>query len=237
MRHLSYVETGRSRPSPEMIAHLARYLDIPLREQNKILLAAGYAPRYSMSSPTVANDDRGDGVARAISQIISAHTLPAVVVDAQWDLVAANPAAAIFLTDISPLLLQPPINVIRLSLHPDGLAPRVVNFTEYAAHVLHRIERVTERYDPNGKLQRLLEEFGNLRARDGVSQHPGILLPLELMTSVGIVRMFSTISTFGSPLDATLEELAIETFYPSDPESADRLTRSTAASESGIRTA
>jgi transcriptional regulator with XRE-family HTH domain len=226
MKHLSYVENGRSRPSPEMIVHLAHHLDIPLREQNEILLAAGHAPRYSSS----VHDQGADaGVRDAIDQIISAHTLPAVVVNASWDLVAASPAAGIFLAGVSPQLLAPPANVVRLSLHADGLRSRVVNFAEYACHLLQRIERVADRYDPGGRLAQLLHEFADLRVPSSSSTHHKLLLPLEVETREGIVRMFSTIATFGSPLDVTIDELAIETFYPSDSDSADRLARLTTA--------
>jgi transcriptional regulator with XRE-family HTH domain len=220
MKHLSYVENGRSRPSPEMIVHLAHHLDIPLREQNDILLAAGHAPKYS----STRYEARVDGAVHgAIEQIISAHTLPAVVVDAAWDMVTVNAAASIFLEGVAPDLLVPPVNVVRLSLHPAGLSGRVVNFSEYAQHVLTRIERVAERHDPHGRLSELLSEFAHLRHPQHGSPSPGLLLPLVLSTPAGVVRLFSTIATFGSPQDVTLDELAIETFYPSDPESAERL--------------
>ena len=216
MKHLSYVETGRSKPSPEMVLHLARHLDIPLRDRNDILLAAGYAPKYTHSTYQPTDDNP---IHNVVKTIVDAHTLPAVVVDSCWDLVAANTAASIFLEGIDAQLLEPPINVIRLSLHPGGLAPRVVNFEEYAAHVLNRAERVLAHHH-NHRLHDLLVEFEHLRQPPSKrTKQPGILLPLELRTRHGIINMFSTITTFGSPRDITLEELAIETFYPADPES------------------
>lgn len=217
-KHLSYIETGRSKPSPEMIVHLCEHLDVPFRRRNEILLAAGFAPRYSDTryDPTVDNDLRA-----AVEQIVQSNASPAIVVDRDWQLVTANPAALLFLEGVSAALLAPPINVIRVSLHPDGLAPRVANFDEYAAHILARTRRAVTQ-SPSPILEALLEEFAHL-ARPETTQRPGILLPLELHTTAGLLRLFSTITTFGSPRDATLEELAIETFYPADPDSRDRL--------------
>lgn len=213
-KHLSYVETGRAKPSPEMILHLCQHLDVPLRERNTILLAAGYAPQYHNTSldHTDANDVR-----HLVDLVISEHSFPTVVVDAQWNLIAANPAAAIFTEQVAGELLEPPTNVIRLSLHRDGLAPHVVNFADYATHIINRLRRTNDHH-PNATLQSLLDEFGHL-ASPHPSQHPGVLLPLELRTASGVVRMFSTITTFGAPHDVTLAELAVETFYPADDHS------------------
>jgi transcriptional regulator with XRE-family HTH domain len=223
-KHLSYIETGRSTPSPEMIVHLCEHLDVPLRRRNDILLAAGFAPRYSNSvfDPTVASDLRA-----AVEQIVSSHTFPAVVVDSDWHLVTANAAAFALLDGVAEHLLQSPSNVIRLSLHPDGLAGRIANFDDYARHILSRARRAVD-HAPSAVLEALLDEFAHL-ATPGPTVGSGILLPLELTTTAGLVRLFSTITTFGSPRDATLEELAIETFYPADPESQHRLTELTAA--------
>jgi transcriptional regulator with XRE-family HTH domain len=223
-KHLSFVETGRATPSPEMVVHLARHLDIPLRDRNEILLAAGHAPRYGTTNHEPAPDNT---VHATITKILTAHTYPAIVVDANWDLVAANDAAMIFLADVAVELLEPPVNVIRLSLHAAGLAPRVVNFEEYAEHVLNRIERAHQ-HNQSDRLAILLSEFAHLRRPE--SPFPpryGLVLPLELTTTAGTIRLFSTIATFGSPRDVTIDELAIETFYPIDPDSRDRLARLT----------
>lgn len=211
-KHLSHIETGRSRPSPEMILHLCEHLDVPLGHRNEILLAAGHAPRYQR------RDFAHDRELQAnVERIVNSHPYPAVVVDADWNLVSANAAAMMFLEGVAPELLAAPANVIRLSLHPDGLATRVVNFDAYAAHVLARVRRSAE-HNPSPVLRALLDEFEHLARH--VDDAVGLILPLEISTPKGIVRMFSTITTFGAPRDVTLDELAIETFYPADDESA-----------------
>ena len=222
-KHLSYIETGRSKPSPEMIVHLCEHLAVPLRTRNEILLAAGFAPRYGEASPDLTRDSE---LRSAVDQIVGSHSYPAVVVDGDWNLVSANAAASIFLDGVDSKLLTPPVNVIRLSLHPDGLAPRIANLDEYAEHILVRVRR-TVANAPSHALEAILAEFVDI-GRDAHlddSQRPGLLMPLELVTPYGLIRMFSTITTFGSPRDATLEELAIETFYPADLDSRDRLAK------------
>jgi transcriptional regulator with XRE-family HTH domain len=222
MKHLSFVETGRSTPSPEMVLHLSAHLDIPLRNRNEILLAAGHAPRYGARE---YSPNRDNALHATINQILVAHTFPAVVVDANWNLVATNEAAGIFLDNIAPELLEPPINVVRLSLHPGGLASRVANFDEYAAHVLRRVERANH-HNRSDQLGGLLTEFAHLRQPEpSVIQEARLVLPLELITEEGVIELLSTIATFGSPRDVTIDELAIEAFYPANPNSQDRLTR------------
>jgi hypothetical protein len=194
-----------------MIVHLCQHLDVPLRDCNTILLAAGYAPHFS---DTVLASTDGDDLRRLVDLVASEHTFPTVVVDAQWNLVAANGAASIFTDLVAIELLQPPVNVIRLSLHPDGLARHVVNLAEYATHMIGRLRRMLE-HRPDDTLQHLVDDYAHL-ATSNTSQHPGVLLPMELQTPRGVVRMFSTIATFGAPHDIALSELAIETFYPAD---------------------
>lgn len=218
-KHLSYVETGRARPSPEMILHLCQHLDVPLRERNSILLAAGYAPHFS-DSPIGQTD--ASELQVLVDLVISEHIFPTVVVDGQWNLVAANAAASVFIELVAPELLAPPVNVIRLSLHPDGLAPHVVNFADYADHILDRVRHIRDHH-PDPTLQALLDEFGHL-AQSGSHHQPGVLLPLVLRTDRGVISMFSTIATFGAPHDAALAELAVETFYPADDASRRLLT-------------
>jgi transcriptional regulator with XRE-family HTH domain len=213
-KHLSYVETGRSRPSPEMVLHLCEHLDVPLRDRNAILLAAGHAPTYQQSS----YDDPTSEVRDLVDLVVGAHPYPAVVVDSRWDLVAANAAASLFLIGVADHLMVPTTNVIRLSLHADGLRPRVLNFAEYAGHVLARLRRL-EAHSPDPTLTALLEEFGDLDAT-APEHSDGVMMPLVLDIGGEAVRMFSTIATFGTPREVTLSELAIETFYPADPASA-----------------
>jgi transcriptional regulator with XRE-family HTH domain len=216
-KHLSYVETGRSRPSPEMVLHLCEHLDVPLRDRNTILLAAGYAPTYPQSSYDAVSGE----VRELVDAVVEAHQYPAIVVDGRWGLVAANAAAGLFLTNVSEHLLTPEVNVIRLSLHADGLRPRVLNFDEYAGHVLTRLRRLVAR-NPDPVLIALLDEFAELGFAAPQSSD-GVVLPLVLDIGGTPVRTFSTIATFGTPLEVTLSELAIETFYPADRASADVL--------------
>jgi transcriptional regulator with XRE-family HTH domain len=217
-KHLSYVETGRSRPSPEMVLHLCEHLEVPLRDRNSILLAAGHAPSYPQSSYDAPTGEVRD----LVDLVVNAHPYPAVVVDGRWDLVAANAAASLFLDGVAHHLLSPSINVIRLSLHADGLRPRVANFAEYSGHVLARLRRlVAHSSDP--ALVALLDEFGHLETTVPV-HGDGVVMPLVLDVDGSQVRMFTTIATFGTPREVTLSELAIETFYPSDPASAATLT-------------
>lgn len=219
-RHLSFVETGRSRPSRELLLHLAEHLDVPLRDRNALLLAAGYAPVFRQ---TALEADEMSPVRTALHKILGAHEpFPAVIVDRRWDLVLANRPALNILSDgVSPTLLAPPANALRVSLHPDGLAPRIRNLPEYSAHVMSRLHRqAAVSGDP--ELHALWEE---LRRYPGVHEEPpeppgleGLLfVPLHLETSPGQeISLFSTIATFGTALDITVAELAIESFFPAD---------------------
>jgi transcriptional regulator with XRE-family HTH domain len=219
-KHLSYVETGRSRPSPEMIQHLSVHLDIPLRERNALLLAAGHAPRYQeaphQATPTTE-------LYELLELVMSGFRYPAFAVDAHSNLVAANAATELFLDGISGELLEPPVNVVRLSLHSDGLAPRIVNFAEYATHILQRLRRLNANH-PAPELDSLLQEFGHLAPAGAAAPHhttphhtTGLALPIELAVGdTTTIRLLSTITTFGAPLDVDLAELALEAFYPAD---------------------
>ncbi len=211
-KHLSYVETGRSRPSPEMIQHLSVHLDIPLRERNALLLAAGHAPRYQETSHDAHQRTE---LTELLDLVMAGFRYPALAVDAHWNLVAANAAMGLFLGGVASHLLEPPVNVIRLSLDPAGLAPRIVNFDEYSAHILERLRRLTENH-PSAELDTILAEFGHLAVTRGVHETIGLALPIELAVEGTTVRLISTITTFGAPLDVSLAELAFETFYPAD---------------------
>ncbi len=225
-RHLSFVETGRSRPSRELLLHLADHLDVPLRERNELLLAAGYAPLYG---ETALDTGEMAPVRDALDKILAGHEpFPALVVDRRWDLVSANrPALALMTEGVAPEVLAPPANVLRVSLHPDGLAPRVANLAEYAAHVLERLHRqVLLSGDPD--LVRLHEE---LSGYPGVRQGAATAAPVDAAHRLFVplvlrvegeqeLRFFSTVATFGTALDITVAELAVESFFPADEETA-----------------
>jgi transcriptional regulator with XRE-family HTH domain len=221
-RHLSFVETGRSTPSRELILHLADHLEVPLRERNNLLLAAGYAPVYR---ETALDDDAMTPVRDALDQLLAGHApYPAVVVDQRWNLVSANaPANAVLTQGVARHLLRPPINTLRVSLHPEGLAPRIANLAEYSAHLITRLQRqAAVAGDP--VLTALVDE---LRAYPGVGDPAAtpepvelLFVPLRLRVDGGELRFFSTIATFGTALDITLAELAIESFFPADAETA-----------------
>jgi transcriptional regulator with XRE-family HTH domain len=219
-RHLSFVETGRSRPSRELLLHLADHLDVPLRERNTLLLAAGYAPSYHQ---TAMDAVEMQPVRDALDKILAGHDpYPAVVVDRRWDLVTANTAALTILSEgIAPELLTPPVNAMRVSLHPDGLASRIVNFEEYSDHLLTRLDRqAAVAADPD--LFALAEElrgYPRVSAVPATHTDPASLLfvPLVLRAPDGQeLTFFSTLATFGTALDITIAELSIESFFPAD---------------------
>lgn len=220
-RHLSFVETGRSKPSRELILHLAEHLEVPLRERNALLLAAGYAPVYRQRQ---LGDDEMAPVRAALDKLLAGHEpFPALVVDRHWNLVTANGATMDLLAgDVDADLLVPPVNVLRIALHPRGLARRIVNLAEWSAHILERLERqVAASGDPDlaQMLAELsaypgmhLERTGHREAADWV------FVPLVLRGRDGgpELRFFSTLATFGTPLEVTTAELLIESFFPAD---------------------
>jgi len=220
-RHLSFVETGRAQPSRGMILRLAAELEVPLRERNAMLLAAGYAPVFA-DRPL---DDRNLSVARAaIDTLLAAHDpFPALAVDRHWNLVTANTGGTALLQGVAAHLLEPPINVLRLSLHPAGAAPRIENLAEWKAHLLHRLRKQFEASaDP--ALLELLEEMRNYPAPPPVTPDPAaIAVPLVVSSPRGTMSFLSTTMLFGSPLDVTLSELAIEFFLPADTATVERL--------------
>jgi transcriptional regulator with XRE-family HTH domain len=226
-RHLSFLETGRSRPSREMVIRLSEELQVPLRERNGLLLAAGYAPVYTerpLDAPEM------EPVRQAIERFLRAHEpYPAVVVDRYHNLLTANDALDLLLDGVAPELLEPPANGMRIALHPDGMAPRTLNLPEWSAHLLHRVRREAQLTgDP--ELARLYDEltsYPNIHiAPEHADVQPAdIVLPLRLLDTDGITELafFSTLSTFGTAADVTLAELAIEAFYPADARTAMRL--------------
>ncbi len=228
-RHLSFVETGRARPTSEMILRLAEHLDVPLRDRNVLLLAGGYAPAYPERGLAAAELR---SVRAALGRILAGHLpYPAAVVNRWWELVDANDGIATFTAGVAPDLLAPPVNVLRLSLHPDGMAPRIVNLPEWRAHLLARLYRQAEATgDP--RLFRLYDELdgypgapGGPGRRGGDQRRPpqaggGVVVPLRYRTDRGELSFISMTAVVGTPMDITVEELAIESFYPADEATA-----------------
>jgi transcriptional regulator with XRE-family HTH domain len=214
-RHLSFLETGRSKPSREMVLRLAEHLDVPLRDRNQLLLAGGYAPIYtetSLHSPAML------AIRSALRRLLKGHEpYPALVVDRWWNLVEANAGIALFTEDVAPQLLTAPINVLRLTLHPDGLAPRIINLAEIRANVLTSLQRqIASTADPD--LQDLYDELRGYAGPPG-QDHPGaaeVVVPMKLRHGKHELSLLTTIATFGTPLDVTVSELMIEQFFPAD---------------------
>jgi transcriptional regulator with XRE-family HTH domain len=217
-RHLSFVETGRSQPSREMVLHLAEQLEVPLRERNALLLAAGYAPAFPERA---LRDPALSGVRDAVERVLAGHEpYPALAVDRHWNLVAANRAIAPFLNCVSPMLQQPPVNVLRASLHPEGMAPRIANLGEWRAHIFARLRRQID-HSGDRVLADLLGELRGYPAPGVPDTAPidpaaAVVVPLRFVSPAGILDLVSTTMVFGTPLDITLSELALETFFPAD---------------------
>jgi transcriptional regulator with XRE-family HTH domain len=217
-RHLSFLETGRSRPSRDMLLRLAERLRIPARERNQLLLAAGFAPAQlerPLDHPAMA------GARRAVDQVLAAYApFPAIAVDRHWQLVAANAGFAPLVGGVAPHLLEPPVNVLRLSLHPEGAAPRIRDLPKWRGTVFRRL---AEQIDASGDPV-LTALLGELRAYPGGEADPfgdvGIAIPLVIATAAGELSFLSTTTVFGTPLDITLSELAIEAFLPADEATA-----------------
>ncbi|MEU4452387.1 helix-turn-helix transcriptional regulator [Nocardioides sp. NPDC023903] len=219
-RHLSFIETGRSGPSRTMIERLCEELEVPLRERNRPYLAAGFAPVYQ-ERPL---DDLG--VARsAVEAVLTAHEpYPACAVDVRWDMVATNRPMELFLAPLSDALRQPRLNMLRATLHPDGLAAQVRNYTQWRAHVVGRIRRQLDRTAADG-LAELLEDVEGYPAPRGadveapaVTARDGALpvLPLLLRTSLGDLSFLYVLSVIGAPRDVTVDEIAVEAMFPAD---------------------
>jgi len=220
-RHLSFVETGRSKPSRELVLHLAEHLEVPLRERNSLLMAAGYAPVYRERS---LDDAEMDPVRTALDTILASHLpYPSVVVDRSWNLVTGNDAALqLFTAGVDPDLLEPPINVIRLGLHPRALGSRVRNLAELSEHLLVRLQRQLA-IAPDADLQAVYDEvaaYPGVTSGSPALTDPAALLfvPMVLEAPDGEeLSLFSTVATFGTALDITLAELSVESFFPADP--------------------
>lgn len=229
-RHLSCVETGRASPSREMVLRLVERLDVPLRERNAWLVAAGFAPMYRarpLQDPEMAS------ARAAVQRILECHEpWPALAMDRHWNLVMHNRLVPLLMADAAPELLQGPVNVLRLSLHPQGLAPRIANLRQWREHLFERL-RQQIRATGDAVLVALLDELkgypegtsdtatGQHLALPG--EHPGVLMPFQFHTPHGVLQLVSTTTVFGSPVDITLQELALETFFPADDATATAL--------------
>ncbi len=222
-RHLSFVETGRSLPSREVVLRLSSRLEIPLRERNAMLMAAGYAPMYrerGLDDPALA------AARQAIDLVLTSHEpSPALAVDRHWNMVAHNRIVPRLLSDIDAALLTPPINVLRLSLHPNGLAPRIVNLGQWRAHLFDRL-RQQVRASGDAVLAALCDELLAYPVPSGLDdlqlagELAGVVVPLRLRTPFGVMNFISTTTLFGTPVDVTLQELAIETLFAADEATA-----------------
>lgn len=225
-RHLSFVETGRSAPSREMVLRLAERLDVPLRERNAMLVAAGYAPMYRerpLSDPALS------AARQAVDLILKSHEpYPAIAVDRHWNLLAGNAMVPLMLAGADASLLQPPVNVLRLSLHPKGLASRIVNLGQWRNHLF---ERLRQQVHATGDVQlaALLEELRAYPVPEGASETHlegellGVAMPFQFRSEAGVLSLISTTTVFGTPVDVTLQELALETFFPADAFTGDVL--------------
>lgn len=234
-RHLSFIETGRSKPSRGLLLQLCELLELPLRERNRWLLAAGFAPQFEEA----ALDSQALQAARAaVQRVLELHQpYPALAVDRHWNLVQANPAASALLGALLPGAAPTPLNVLRISLHPQGLAPMILNLAEWRQHLLARLRRQIA-LGGDHELAGLLEELQSYPtlpheqpALPHESTHPDVLMLFRLRSPLGELALFSTITVFGTPAEVTLSELAIEAFYPADAATAERLRALAAAAE------
>ena len=211
-RYLSFIESGRSAPGRNMVVRLAESLELPLRERNELLLAAGYAPAYPESS---LDDPALAPVRAAIDHILTGHLpYPALVVDRHGDVVAANEALELITEDADPGLVGPGTNAYRLALHPRGMAPRILNFAEWARHILERTGQLDELH---AELTAYVPEL------EPSAGHLGFAVPLRLRTSRGDLRLLTTVTTFATAVDVTLAELKLEAFLPADQATAEAL--------------
>jgi transcriptional regulator with XRE-family HTH domain len=214
-RHLSFVETGRAMPSREMIERLCEELEVPLRERNVMHLAAGFAPTHQERPLADLASAR-----EAVDVVLAGHVpYPAVAVDVYWNLVAANSTMAWFLASVPEHLRTPRLNMLRATLHPDGLAPQLRNYEQWRAHVVRRVRRQLARTAASG-LSELLAEIESYPVRDGAAGDSGciddMVVPMVLATEYGDLSLTYVLSVFGAPRDVTLDEIAIESFFPAD---------------------
>ncbi|WP_063730643.1 helix-turn-helix domain-containing protein [Streptomyces sp. RTd22] len=223
-RHISFIETGRSRPSQEMVLRLADHLDVPVRERNALLIAAGYAPHYPERS---VDDPSMSALREGMERLLTGYEpYPALVLDGTYEVLAANRGIQALLEGVADHLLTPPVNAMRITLHPDGLAPRIRNLREWRGHLLDQMDRqlalmrsapLRELYDEVAGYP--LPESGGRESATG-GGHAPFALPMMIEHGGRVLSFISTIATFNTPMDVTVSELAIETFLPADPETA-----------------
>jgi transcriptional regulator with XRE-family HTH domain len=222
-RHLSFVETGRSKPSPELVLAIAAHLDVPLRERNTMLLAAGYAPRFT-SAPL--DDQSMTVITSAVRRLLAAHDpYPGIVLDRHWNVVEANIAAGQLLGTIPQRLCEPPVNLFRISLHPEGLAAFTTNIDEWGSYLLRELDRlIAVSFDPLlVELRHEIDEYPNVRHIRAVqrkasmqSRTQNLVITCDLNLGGMELSLFTTLTAFGTPQDVTIDELLIELFFPAD---------------------
>jgi len=227
-RHLSFIESGRAQPSREMLLQGAEALEVPLRARNRLLLAAGYAPVFAERP---LHDPALDAARQAVDRVLRGHEpYPAVAIDRHWTLLSTNRAASMLLEGIAPSLREPPLNVLRLSLHPEGLAARIVNYHEWRRHILDRVRHQVES-TADAELEELIAELSGYPppvSSDGPSlglDGAGVFVPLQIASPLGVLSLISTTTVFSGPMDVTLAEIVLECFFPADRATADRLSR------------
>jgi transcriptional regulator with XRE-family HTH domain len=235
-RHLSFIETGRAQPSREMVLHLADRLDVPLRDRNRLLLAAGFAPVFSERS---LDESEMAHVREALERFLFAHEpYPALAVDRYWNVLAANRGVAYVNRDVAPELRQPPANALRIALHPEGLASRISNLANWSGYLLARLRREIEATGDR-ELELLYEELvaypGTTTEFDpaGPLSSNDVLFMQELRLDDRELALFCTLTTFGTPRDLTLAELSIISFYPANPQTAEALNAAVNETSSG----
>jgi transcriptional regulator with XRE-family HTH domain len=227
-RHLSYVETGRSQPSRDMVLRLTRELDLPLRDRNVMLVAAGYAPVFAEHA---LDADEMTAAREAMSLILEAHRpFPAYAIDRHWNMIGSNGALPQLYDGVSPDILEPPINVMRLALHPEGLASKIVNLAEWSGHLLERLQRQADlTADPvlialmtelQGYLPSSVKSFGPAAGARG-----SIVVPFQIRVGAHTLSFMTTTMVFGAAQDVFLSEVTLEALYPADPETADHVRR------------
>jgi transcriptional regulator with XRE-family HTH domain len=220
-RHLSFVETGRAAPSRRMILTLAERLAIPMRERNLVLVAGGFAPVYperELQAPEMA------GASEVIDIVLKGHLpYPAFAIDRRWNILSSNRSLPKIYEGVAAKLLAAPVNALRLTLHPDGMAKRVLNLAEWRGHVLSRLRaQIAATADAAlAELYAELKGYGGEGASVAGEGRP--LIPFRLMTEMGAMSFLTTTMTFDSPLDVTLSELMIECFFPADAETRERV--------------
>jgi len=213
-RHLSFVETGRSRPTPEMILRLTEQLDVPLRERNALLLAGGYAPAYPEHG---LDEPELQSVRTALRQVLAGHEPhPAVLVNRWWEMLDSNAAIGILVDGCAPALLEPPVNVLRLALHPDGMAARIVNLAQWRGHLLTQLRRRAGALGDRRLADLHAELLGYPGGRPDDAAPTDVVLPLRYARGGTELSFFSISAAVGTATDVTVEELAIEAFYPAD---------------------